>query len=486
MKNIEKEIRTINVGIDLGTSSTKVIYQIVELAGAGQQNAFIFDFGDNPEIYPPLTLPSYVIVHDEKYYFGLEAYLKMEISEAEFTSFKMCVACLMGITKCKKCNQYQTNSFDRGIFSYKEIEINAYDIMLFYLAYVMGIVCESLNKKYGDHFRLIYSYNVSFPLNYLQKKENNKLLEKLVFWAEDLKDIVHQGIPVKMAADALIKTYNRKSYLPKIEEKCTFVFSETIVTMHSFRVSATHDDGLYAIIDIGAGTTDISFFRLGESKGVDPLFSIYFDQSHNIGGDNFDQTLLDYLMIKFKNEILNFSNFLEVIKSAKQKMSDQNLFIITNFSLEWGLRKFQDICSENYVQLRNAFRETRCCAFKKEQDWKRWENINILIIGGGSKLPYIKDPIYNTDIPHFDWKPTFPDLQLPDNLDIVGSNISKNKLKDIFYYFYTAHGLSYHFDEYERSHYPDTVSNFRPKKIYRNFVDIDDQYSGMPDTTRLE
>ena len=39
--NVGKEHRTINVGIDLGTNSTKVIYQIVELAGAGEKNAFI-------------------------------------------------------------------------------------------------------------------------------------------------------------------------------------------------------------------------------------------------------------------------------------------------------------------------------------------------------------------------------------------------------------------------------------------------------------
>ena len=63
LKNsVEKERRTINIGIDLGTNSTKVIYQIVELAGSGEKNAFIFDFNNDIKSFPPCTLPSNVII----------------------------------------------------------------------------------------------------------------------------------------------------------------------------------------------------------------------------------------------------------------------------------------------------------------------------------------------------------------------------------------------------------------------------------------
>lgn len=243
--NVEKEHRTINVGIDLGTNSTKVICQIVELAGAGEKNAFIFDFNNDIKNFPPCTLPSNVIIKDNKLYFGSEACLLWTSAEAKFTSFKMCIACINKIIECKKCTKLGVNSFSEGKCSYNEYDIRADDIMLFYLAFVIGEVYRYVNNKYANLYKITFSYNVSFPLNYLENEEYRTLFELLAVYAEELKEDVYQGLPLKEADNLLDKAYNKLKKFPQVEEdKKTFTVEETRAAMHSFIVSGSHDDAL--------------------------------------------------------------------------------------------------------------------------------------------------------------------------------------------------------------------------------------------------
>ena len=64
----EKQELQVNVGIDFGTSSTKVIFTDRHF-----MPRYVCTFRDNPEGYPPICLPSAVRVVDGKVYFGDEA-----------------------------------------------------------------------------------------------------------------------------------------------------------------------------------------------------------------------------------------------------------------------------------------------------------------------------------------------------------------------------------------------------------------------------
>jgi len=476
--NVGKEHRTINVGIDLGTNSTKVIYQIVELAGAGEKNAFIFDFNNDIKNFPPCTLPSNVIIKDNKLYFGSEAWLQWTSADVKFTSFKMCIACFSKIIKCKKCNKLGVNSFLEGKCSYNEYEICADDIMLFYLAFVIGEVYRYLNSEYAGHYNLTFFYNISFPLNYLENENNRALFEWLAIYAEDLKDDIYQGLTLGEADNLLDKAYNKFKDFPKVEEdKKTFTVAETRAAMHSFRVSGSHDDGLYATVDIGAGTTDISFFRLGQAKGVEPLFSFYYDQSHNLGGDDFDSVIYRQVLTQFANRNYDSSKILNDIKVAKHSIHLNKTFSLKVYGIEWGLTTIKNICTENYEKLEKSFRETFSKAFKKEAATDRWEDVKVILIGGGAQFPMINETLRNMHLRGInDWRPSFPESQLPDNLDLSNPNISQYELKKNFLYFYTAHGLSYHIDDITEARFPNEVSAWKPRKFYMELPDVDDLY----------
>src|SRR5262245_22058796 len=64
----QKQDLQVNVGIDFGTSSTKVIFTDQEF-----MPRYVCAFRDNPEGYPPVRFPSAVRVVDGKVYFGDEA-----------------------------------------------------------------------------------------------------------------------------------------------------------------------------------------------------------------------------------------------------------------------------------------------------------------------------------------------------------------------------------------------------------------------------
>ena len=191
------ENRTINVGIDLGTHSTKVIYQIIEHAGPDAKNAYVFDFGTDLNEYPPYTYPSLVTINNGQLFFGDNAYQNMNNAEAKFTSFKMCVACYWGYIPCKSCQRIGSSDFLRGEFSYNGLNLNAYEVAIFYLAYVLKMIHTDCLKKYQDNYQLTFYYNVSFPLNYLEIQKKRRYFEWLILYAEEIKSEIFQGINLK-------------------------------------------------------------------------------------------------------------------------------------------------------------------------------------------------------------------------------------------------------------------------------------------------
>src|SRR5690242_16661000 len=79
----EKQDLQVNVGIDFGTSSTKVIFTDRQFVPR-----HVCSFPDNPAGYPPVCLPSSVRVAGGRVYFGDEAERRGD--GVAYRSFKMC------------------------------------------------------------------------------------------------------------------------------------------------------------------------------------------------------------------------------------------------------------------------------------------------------------------------------------------------------------------------------------------------------------
>ncbi len=472
-----KEIRTFNVGIDLGTNSTKIIYQIIE--SPLTENAYVYGFNSIISDFPPYSFPSIVILESNRFYFGDEAYLRKDYASAIFSSFKMCLACYKNIIRCKNCKSHGISSFSNGICEINWRKINAAVITLLYLAHVMGQVTKFIQKSYKDQFELKFFYNISFPLEFLSAQK--KFFSGIAYYAEKLKDEVEQGISINEVIQILKEVKNKSTPHIKNEARRVHVIEETRAAMHSFINSGYLPEGLYAIVDIGASTTDISFFRYAGSNRPDPFFAFYADQSHLLGGDDFDRTIMNRVRNVCKNtRDISSAELLYKIRQAKHSIiNNEAKFILPQFDIFWSFDEIEQICNVLLNTLHQKFSKTlREKAIEKEKVLKRWNNLNIILIGGGSEWQnlsntFLRSPFFGNQAK---WKPTFPTPTIPDNLNTDEARINPYELRKNFQYFYVAHGLSYFYQDITEIYPPKEVPEFEPPQIIEERPDRDELY----------
>ena len=85
-----KDVRVVTVGVDFGTSSTKII-----LGGVLPDKHHLLSLGERTDGYPEFALPSSVQISDDHIYFGSSAE-RVRSNSFMFRSFKVCLACQHG------------------------------------------------------------------------------------------------------------------------------------------------------------------------------------------------------------------------------------------------------------------------------------------------------------------------------------------------------------------------------------------------------
>jgi len=470
----DKESRTINIGIDLGTSSTKVIYQVIELAPG--KNAFVFDFGFKSDDFPLMTLPSIVAMDSGRLYFGDEAYRRKDSAEAVFNSFKMCLACFRRITSCKNCRSIGLSDFKKGFYDNSQYHINACDATIFYLAYVMRIVTDHLKSRYNPRFQIDFYYNICFPLNFLDQSKS--FFEWTINYAREIKNYIEQGMRLKKAYDVLEQTYGQSPNLPGKESKKVFLIEETRAAMHSIVKSGYLESGLYSVVDVGASTSDLSFFRYSDMDTTENPLSFYANHSCLLGGNDFDIAIYKHICSADMNGKPN-SELMYDIRAAKEQLQNQERFNIPQLNIDWDVRKLLTICRDVLNALHSQYSKIlREDAFEKEPILHTWNCLKILLIGGGSQWPFLKGLLGKSPFldRRDDWQPTFPEITIPDNLNLADQPMQAYEFKKNFIYFYVAHGLSYFYLDIIKSVYPENVPPFIPPEIRVEQPDRDELY----------
>ncbi len=156
-----------------------------------------------------------------------------------------------------------------------------------------------------------------------------------------------------------------------------------------------------AVYDLGGGTYDISVLEIGD--GVFEVKSTNGDT--HLGGDNFDQRLIDYLADEFKNQegvdlrkdAMALQRLREAAEKAKVELSgslqtDVNLPFITatqegpkHLNIQITRAKFETLCSD-------LFERTLGPLEKALKDAKMTPNdiSEVLLVGGSTRIPKIQ------------------------------------------------------------------------------------------------
>jgi molecular chaperone DnaK len=156
------------------------------------------------------------------------------------------------------------------------------------------------------------------------------------------------------------------------------------------------------VYDLGGGTFDVSILELG-----DGLFEVKSTAGNNkLGGDDFDQKIIDYLVSEFKSQ--------EDIDLSKDKMAMQRLkdaaekakkdlsgmaktqislpFISqkdgspVHLEIELSKAKFEDLCRDLFDSTLEPVRKALKDAKLKASDINE-----VILVGGSTRIPYIQE-----------------------------------------------------------------------------------------------
>jgi hypothetical protein len=326
------------------------------------------------------------------------------------------------------------------------------EVSAWFLAFVISEIRKRTSQLFADYEPSL-TFQMAAPLGAVESELQRLVFERALYVAEKLSPVVSQGMPL----DELRSCYQGIALaiheLPSEEERRTFVQPETHAAMIGYAASRVADAGLYAIVDIGAGTTDISFFRL--SRDGDRL-AYYSTDTVSLGADIVDQRIFDEHMAPAHPELRQYSrtDILGQIRVAKQRLHGRTV-LAGQFELSEKALNASALSVGRglFKEYQRVWRQ----AYQKEMRQSRWQGgYKLFLIGGGSELGQLVAPISASPCPQLLPAVELRSLALPESI------VSEPSGDDDVIQSYTrllmvAYGLSFHTAE--------SPDYFTPKEV---------------------
>jgi hypothetical protein len=459
---LKKETRTITVGIDFGTSSTKVLW-----FDETRRKRYVAFYEDSPIAgYLPYCIPSSVGIKKSRLYFGTIAE-RICIGENIFRSIKVDIG---------KDIKYGVGTFlDTDSNQEVSLHISPTILATLYVGFIIQQTKHRLSEHYKNKYALNATFNMAAPLDHLNHVDMETKWEEILYYGEKLSSEVHNEMTLLDAINLYLSIKQNNPFTKDIQYRCTFVFPETVSAIVSFLNSGKVSDGLFGIVDIGAGSTDISFFRHYKSQtGLKESF--YAAKSEMIAMDDFDREIM-YTICSEQN-IKDSSPevervLLHKIRCAKASIGSDGLHLVNdNIRLEMNtVERATNGVREKIIQ---HYKRTLGSAYKKEMRQRSWDKWTLFLIGGGSRLKMIQRDFEC---------PLGVQIKHPRRLDVkmegrVGLPTGRTEIKwndEMTAFLAVAYGLSINKLNWPAWRYPKEITALAQRK-YRPQVDREDLY----------
>jgi hypothetical protein len=395
-----------------------------------------------------------VRVENRKVYFASEA--ERRSGGLVYRSFKTCLRCRLINRHCVHCER-QTQRVPPGnrILPDGEGEVRPEELAAWYLAHVIA----QIDKRVRAHHKsdLVLSYNAAAPMDVIQREDGRSYYERALFVAEKLfqDGLAEQGVELETLRYHFNRLWAESSPLPPESDRRTFVVGETRAGMFAYGSSRTAVNGLYALIDIGAGTTDMSIFRYSAENRYPTFYSTAVYPS---GADRVDELILDELTARPSHQsVLNRiprPEWLGRIRIAKQEDKDGRRAVIPEDFYERASAQFSRELFEQYKQVWGK-------GYQKEMKADRWQNFTILLIGGGSRLHGLTDILAGSpwsEVP----KSQVRRLELPGGIAWDGRSPAGTDATRHHYLLMVAYALSFPYLDLADYAMPDEVEPLPP------------------------
>src|SRR5437868_6402512 len=216
------------------------------------------------------------------------------------------------------------------------------------------------------------------------------------------------------------------------------IINEPTAAALAFGLDKKEGDRKIAVYDLGGGTFDISIIEIAEVEGEHQFEVLSTNGDTFLGGEDFDQRLMDYLADEFKkdqgidlkNDVLALQRLKEAAEKAKIELSSSqqteiNLPYITadqsgpkHLSMKITRAKFESLVEELIERTVEP-----CRMAIKDAGVKLSDISDVILVGGMTRMPKVQDKVKE-----FFGKEPRKDVN-PDEAVAVGAAIQGGVLK---------------------------------------------------------
>ena len=377
----------IQVGLDFGTSTTKIAYAPISGVGRRQVRPLIFDH--SLKTYEHFCLPSLAAFDRNGHLLlGIEAakLLESEPWDSGLRRLKVVVA-----------GRYEESFHDpnteKAFYKYmeqhgRETKTHSPELITsIYLAYAMRQARLAIqNVPDFRNYELDLLFNVCVPIDHMQKEPVLLAFHKILAWAEAIEKAWSQSNGSFDPLEFARKVEKHVEYCPadryglrrQGSKWRVFAVPEAVAEAASYLTSLQRQEGIHAIIDLGAGTTDVSFFNLRIENGD---LKPFWYSAGNIpeGGHEVECVIADHL--RAKKSVCSSGDILEVLQvldrsRKKSKLYSDDIKHRVRKSLEGIHDKAKDVW-------RAAYRH-------KLKGESLWRDVQVFVSGGVARIPSVK------------------------------------------------------------------------------------------------
>lgn len=368
----------INLGIDLGTSFSKVVYRL-----GGE--SYPVRFGEGKNNIEDYLVPSVVAVNSKGIKCRFEIKDEEKLKKAvQLPNFKICLTCEHNgeptgckITKCDLSNLKQ------GYLPSTIADEEASFLTAFYLAKLIARTKQEVRRQLPEReipsdINIKWSANLAVPDRYLDSRVVEGFRQALeIGW---LMAEIFLSRPELSLKDEIANCYvNAQKLHAEIKGELfnqgkdfdCFTYSEIGAEVASVTLSPTSEEGLYVLVDVGAGTVDTSVFRFRRSDG-EPLQETYAADIFKLGAAQIDSRAN-------RNFAKKSIVWLRQIKENVFRHSAEEALIHITEEIKSAE---ESVVSDLKDKLIGVYRE----AFSKQKDVNVWSKLKLVMGGGGSAI----------------------------------------------------------------------------------------------------
>jgi hypothetical protein len=293
---------------------------------------------------------------------------------------------------------------------------------------------------------------MSAPLDQMERAALAPSFERALFLGATLAEDISSGVSFRHAHLLYEQVLRDRPEVPPENERTTFVIPETMAAAYAHCHSPAAVDGLYALIDVGAGTTNVTFFRY--TRNLPRPVAFYASRTESVGADDIDRAVIRALARKYPSvgllDARGLTELVHQVRLAKQDMDETGLRC---GSWQLSSQEFAVATSEVVEGIWNVYSRAFGAAYAKEIGTTRWESLTLVLVGGGSVVPGVASRLKSRPRGFVKDVHVQP-MELPPTVDAgSGSNSAARELKPAL--LAVGFGLSFHYVDvfdYWRTH----------------------------------